>query len=74
MTCALCAAVKLGVIDCIAQCIRLAIPQPIEWQRIGNEIDAAFVFARPDFVNVHHVKNSKQSPLYSGGTKIMRIN
>jgi hypothetical protein len=23
-----------------------------EWQRIGNQIDAAFVFARSDFVNV----------------------
>ena len=23
------------------------------WQRIGNQIAAAFVFARPNFVNVH---------------------
>jgi hypothetical protein len=29
----------------------LAIPQPTEWQPIGNEIDAAFVFAGTDFVN-----------------------
>ena len=26
--------------------------QPTEWQRIGNQIDAAFIFARADFVNV----------------------
>jgi hypothetical protein len=25
----------------------------IEWQRIGNQIDAAFIFARVDFVNMH---------------------
>jgi len=24
----------------------LAIPQPTEWQRIGNQIDAAMIFAR----------------------------
>jgi hypothetical protein len=30
----------------------LMIYQPIEWQRIGNQIDAAFVFARSDFVGV----------------------
>jgi hypothetical protein len=41
-----------GVVDCVRDGIRLAIPQPTEWQRIGNQIDAAFVFARPDFVNV----------------------
>jgi hypothetical protein len=29
------------------------MPQPTEWQRIGNQIDAAFIFARTDFVNVH---------------------
>ena len=27
--------------------------QPSEWQRIGNQIDAAPIFARADFVNVH---------------------
>ena len=25
---------------------------PTEWQRIGNQIDAAMIFARADFVNV----------------------
>jgi hypothetical protein len=29
-----------------------AISQVTEWQRIGNQIDAAFIFARADFVNV----------------------
>jgi hypothetical protein len=26
--------------------------EPTEWQHIRNQIDAAFVFARADFVNV----------------------
>jgi hypothetical protein len=34
----------------IADCVRPVIPQPTEWQRIGNQIDAALVFARTDFV------------------------
>ena len=42
----------LRVSDCVADCVRLAIPQPTEWQRIGNQIDAAMIFARADFVNV----------------------
>jgi hypothetical protein len=29
-----------------------ALPQPTEWQRIGNQIDAAMIFARADFVSV----------------------
>ena len=29
------------------------IPQPTEGQRIGNQIDAAMIFARADFVGVH---------------------
>jgi hypothetical protein len=41
------------VADCVANRVRLAIPQPTEWQRIGNQIDAAFVFALADFVEVH---------------------
>jgi hypothetical protein len=43
----------LRVADCITDRIRLVIPQPTKWQRIGNQIDAAFVFARADFVNAH---------------------
>jgi len=29
-----------------------AIPQPTEWQHIGNEINTAMIFAWSDFVNV----------------------
>jgi hypothetical protein len=29
------------VADCV---IRLGVPQPTEWQRIGNQIDATMVF------------------------------
>jgi hypothetical protein len=32
---------------------RLAVPQPTEWQGIGDQIDAAMIFARTDFVNVY---------------------
>ena len=31
----------LRIADCVADCIRLAVPQATEWQRIGNQIDAA---------------------------------
>ena len=43
-----------SVTDCIADSFRPAVQKPTEWQHIGNEIDAAFVFAGTDFVNVHH--------------------
>src|SRR4029453_3160330 len=33
--------------------LRPRVPQPTEWQRIGNEINAPFIFAWADFVNVH---------------------
>jgi len=36
----------------VAGCIRLAVPEASEWQRIGNQIDATMIFARADFVNV----------------------
>jgi hypothetical protein len=42
----------LRVSDCVADCIWLAIPKPTKWQRIGNQIDAAMIFGRPDFVKV----------------------
>ena len=38
------------VADCI---IRRVIPEPTEWQRVRNQINTAFVFARTDFVSVH---------------------
>jgi hypothetical protein len=42
------AAAVLRVIDCRA---RVLIPQSPERKRIGNQIDAAMIFARADFVN-----------------------
>src|SRR6266566_3555879 len=36
-----------NVLDCVADCVLFAIPQPVEWQHIGNQIDAAMIFARP---------------------------
>ena len=46
-------AVKLCVADCVAECIRPVVPQPTEWQRIGDQIDAAaMIRSAPDFVNV----------------------
>ena len=39
-----------AVLDCVELSGK---PQPTERQRIGNQIDAAFIFARADFVNVH---------------------
>jgi hypothetical protein len=44
--CAMCPAAKLRVVNCVAECVLLAIPQPTKWQRIGNQIDAAMVPAR----------------------------
>jgi hypothetical protein len=40
--------VEFGVADCIWPCVT----EPTEWQHIGNQIDAAFIFARADFVKV----------------------
>ena len=37
-------AAVLGVANCIADRILFAIPQPTEWQYIGNQIDAALIF------------------------------
>jgi hypothetical protein len=43
------AAAMLRVVDCVAD---FQVPQPTEWQRIGNQIDAAMIFALADFLNV----------------------
>jgi hypothetical protein len=43
----------LRVSDCIRDGIRLA--QATERQRIGNQIDAAMIFARADFLNVQRL-------------------
>jgi hypothetical protein len=46
------------LIDCeVSQSIALLASfgrrtQPTQWQRIGNQIDAAMIFAWPDFINV----------------------
>jgi hypothetical protein len=36
----------IQVADCVADCIRLVVPQPTAWQNIGNQIKTAFVFSR----------------------------
>jgi hypothetical protein len=36
------------VADCIRDGFRPGIPQPAEWQRIGNQIDAAMIFSGTD--------------------------
>jgi hypothetical protein len=46
------AAAMFGVSDCIVDRVWLAVLEPTEWQRIGNQIDAAFVAAWTDFVRV----------------------
>jgi len=39
-------------VHCVADCmIRRVIPQPIEWQHIADQIDAAITFARMDLLN-----------------------
>jgi hypothetical protein len=39
-------------VDCVADYVRPAIPQATERQHIGNQIDAAMILTRADFVNV----------------------
>ena len=39
--------------DSIRDSVRPGIPQATEWERVGNQINAALVFTRSDFVNVH---------------------
>jgi hypothetical protein len=43
----------LCVSDSVGDSVRFAVAQPTEWQRIGNQIDTAMIFARADFVNAH---------------------
>jgi hypothetical protein len=47
------AAAVLRISDCITGSVWSAIQEPTGWQRIGNYIDDAFVFARTDCVNMH---------------------
>jgi hypothetical protein len=37
------AAVRLRMADRVADCVWLAIPQANEWQRIGDQLDAALI-------------------------------
>jgi hypothetical protein len=37
----------LRVSDCV---IWFGVPKPTEWQRVGNQIDAAMIFTWADFV------------------------
>jgi hypothetical protein len=46
---AVCAAEVLGVPNSV---IDFQVSQPAEWQRGGNEINVAMIFARSDLVNV----------------------
>src|SRR4029450_1418143 len=46
------ASVKLRECNCVADCIRLAVPRPTEGHYVRNQIDAEMVFAGADFVNV----------------------
>ena len=41
----------MAVADCIAGSVQSVIPEPTERQNIGNQIDAAFIFARAHFVS-----------------------
>lgn len=36
----------LRVIDCVADCVWLSVPQRTEWQHIGTQINAAMIFAQ----------------------------
>ena len=46
------ATAKLYRVDCVADCASFSVPQPGEWERIGNQIDAAMIFAQANLVNV----------------------
>ena len=41
----------LRVTDCVAGSVWSAIQEPTEWQRIGNQIKAAMIFAGVNLVN-----------------------
>jgi len=48
----MCAAAVFGVVDCVRDS---RVPQPTKQQRIGDQIKAAFVFARADFIGVRRL-------------------
>jgi hypothetical protein len=45
-------AAMLCVSDCVVDCILPGVPKATEWQRIGDQINAAMIFTRADFVKV----------------------
>jgi hypothetical protein len=48
---------KLRVVNCVADCVWISVTQPTEWQRIGNQIDAAMIFAGAHFVSVYSLRS-----------------
>ena len=42
----------LCVADCVFRRVRPVIPQAAEWQRIGNQIEAVFIFTRSHLVAI----------------------
>jgi hypothetical protein len=44
---------RAATVFCVADCISdFQIPQPTDWQRIRDQIKAAMIFARANFVKV----------------------
>jgi len=60
----MCAAEKLGVLDCVIWC---GVPQPTEWQHVADQINAAMIRARADYQrdrkreSQHHVNGCSYS-------------
>jgi len=50
----------LYIVDCVADRVWLAVPQATEWQRIGNQINTAFIVARADQRKEPQVVRRKQ--------------
>ena len=48
------AAIELCVVNCVADCVWVTVPQATEWQRIGNEIGATFVASFGELMNTSH--------------------
>jgi hypothetical protein len=44
-----------------------------EWQRIGNQIETAFIFPGPDFVNVNRMRGTVEALTYHGTKKIFPV-
>jgi len=50
-------------VHCVADCvIRRVVPQPTEWERIGDEIKAAMIFPRANLVSVH--QSQRRNPAF----------